>query len=202
MPRDIREVVITTANSDATVHIAPMGIWQSGEEHVAIAPYRPSHTLDNLLRDCRAVINCCDDVRIFAGCLTGRRDWPVCALSGAAAGPAWRLQAALSHSEVQMVDYQPDAQRPVCLCTVHRHVNHAPFSGFNRAQAAVLEAAILLSRRQLLAPEKIEREIEYLRIAIDKTAGERELQAWAWLMEALDDWRRGRRGKQRSVHDE
>lgn len=192
MSRHIREVVITTANSDGTVHIAPMGIWQSGGEQVAIAPFRPSRTLDNLLRDCRAVINCCDDVRIFAGCLTGRRDWPVHVLSGATGDTGWRLQAALSHSEVQMVDYQPDAERPVCLCTVHRQVNHSPFSGFNRAQAAVLEAAILLSRRQLLAPEKIDSEIEYLRIAIDKTAGERELQAWSWLMEALDDWRRGK----------
>jgi hypothetical protein len=37
----------------------------------------------------------------------------------------------------------------------------------------------------MLPPEKIEREIAYLRIAIDKTAGRRERQAWNWLMEKI-----------------
>jgi len=32
---------------------------------------------------------------------------------------------------------------------------------------------------------KLEAELEYLKIAIDKTAGEAELQAWGWLMEAI-----------------
>ena len=38
----------------------------------------------------------------------------------------------------------------------------APFRGFNRAQAAVVEAAILVSRLHMLPPDKIEREIGYL----------------------------------------
>jgi hypothetical protein len=53
----------------------------------------------------------------------------------------------------------------------------------------VVEAAILVSRLHMLPPEKIEREIAYLQIAIDKTAGPRERQAWAWLMERIAEHR-------------
>jgi hypothetical protein len=49
----------------------------------------------------------------------------------------------------------------------------------------VIEAAILVSRLHLLPAEKIATEVGYLTIAIEKTAGPREQQAWQWLMEAI-----------------
>ncbi len=70
-------------------------------------------------------------------------------------------------------------------CRVLRTVSHAPFKGFNRAQAAVIEAAILVSRLRLLPREKIEREMHYLEIAIGKTASADELEAWNWLVDAV-----------------
>lgn len=45
----------------------------------------------------------------------------------------------------------------------------------------MLEAAILVSRLHRLPAEKVQLEMEYLRIAVDKTAGEREREAWGWL---------------------
>jgi uncharacterized protein len=68
---------------------------------------------------------------------------------------------------------------------VLRIVSHAPFLGFNRAQAAVIEAAILVSRLDMLPREKVEQEIAYLEIAIAKTAGDAEREAWGWLMERV-----------------
>jgi hypothetical protein len=62
---------------------------------------------------------------------------------------------------------------------------HAPFLGFNRAQSAVMEAAILVSRLHLLPAEKIASELSYLQIAVDKTAGEPEREAWGWLIAAV-----------------
>jgi uncharacterized protein len=53
-----------------------------------------------------------------------------------------------------------------------------------------LEAAILISRLGMLPLAKIESEMDYLRIGLEKTAGERELEAWGWLMEALEKFRR------------
>jgi hypothetical protein len=41
----------------------------------------------------------------------------------------------------------------------------------------------------MLPPEKIEAELKYLEIAISKTAGAREQEAWGWLMERIAAWR-------------
>lgn len=65
---------------------------------------------------------------------------------------------------------------------------HAPFRGFNRAQAAVVEAAILVSRLHLLPEHKIRSELKYLAIAISKTAGENERTAWQWLLEKVENY--------------
>jgi hypothetical protein len=62
---------------------------------------------------------------------------------------------------------------------------HSAFWGFNRAQAAVIEGAVLVSRLHLLPQEKITTELAYLQIAIERTAGPEELEAWSWLIEAV-----------------
>jgi hypothetical protein len=61
--------------------------------------------------------------------------------------------------------------------------------GFNRAQAAVLELAILVSRLPMLPQEKIDTEIKYLEIALEKTAGKDEIEAWGWLMDRISEYR-------------
>lgn len=146
-------------------------------------PFRPSTTLDNLLETGCAVINYCDDVRIFAGCLTGRRDWP---LTDAECIEGKVLADTLAHSEVEVVRVEEDELRPKLFCKSMHTVNHAPFTGFNRAQFSVLEAAILVSRLGMLPQAKIDSELAYLRIGLDKTAGPRELEAWSWLMEVIE----------------
>jgi hypothetical protein len=181
----ILETIVTTQNSEGVVHIAPMGIHVEGDSFI-ILPFRPSTTLNNFLETKVGVINYCDDVRVFAGCLTGRRDWP---LSPAQEISGKVLECALAHSEVEIERIEENATRPKLFCkTVHTAI-HAPFKGFNRAQFAVLEAAILISRLELLPLQKIESEIEYLRIGLEKTAGERELEAWGWIMEVLENFK-------------
>lgn len=182
----IYETIVTTLTKDGGVHVAPMGIWEQ-EGFIVIAPFRPSATLDNLMRERQAVINFTDDVRVFAGCLTGRRDWlvqPARAIRGGV------LRQALAHKEVEVVTVQDDTVRPRFYCRVLHEENHAPFRGFNRAQAAVLEAAVLVSRLHLLPADRIDREIEYLRSAVEKTAGPQEQEAWDWLMERIAQYRR------------
>ena len=87
--------------------------------------------------------------------------------------------------------HRDDPQRPRFHCRVVHAETHAPFRGFNRAQAAVIEAAILVSRLGMLPAEKVDRAVEYLKIAIDKTAGPRERQAWEWLMQRIAEHRSG-----------
>jgi hypothetical protein len=133
-----------------------------------------------------AVLNYCDDVRVFAGCLTGRRDWP---LMVAEKIKGQVLQCALAHTELELLRIEDDPTRPRLFCKAVHAVNHAPFKGFNRAQYSVLEAAILISRLNMLPLAKIETEIDYLRIGFEKTAGDREVEAWGWLMTVIEKFK-------------
>ena len=177
----IRETIVTTADPAGKVHIAPIGIIAEGNDWI-IAPFRPSTTLDNLKAVPFAVANYTDDVRVFAGCLTGRHEWPTTA---GEVVPVPRLAAALAHAELAVDAVTEDAQRPRFRCRVVHRAAHAPFQGFNRAKAAVVEAAILVSRLDMLPREKVEQEIAYLQIAVDKTAGPAEQEAWSWLMDKI-----------------
>ena len=181
----INETIITTLNEDGSVHIAPMGMRRENDYFV-IAPFKPSTTLNNLERSGQAVINMTDDVRIFAGCLTGHYDWPTVDTSVI---DGKRLEAALSHVEIEVVRQEGDDVRPVFYCSEKHQETHAPFMGLNRAKAAVLEAAVLVSRLHMLPDVKIDNEIVYLQIAIDKTASEPELEAWGWLMNRIRTFR-------------
>lgn len=181
----IYETVVTSLDANDVPHIAPFGIREQ-EGQVLIAPFRPSSSLDNLLLHRCAVVNLTDDVRVFAGALTGRRDWP---LVSAQQVHGVVLESALTHRELELVEVREDALRPELVFKVVHEVQHRPFRGFNRAQAAVIELAVLVSRLHMLPMEKIDAEMAYLAIAIEKTAGERETQAWQWLVERIENFK-------------
>ncbi|KMZ12988.1 DUF447 family protein [Candidatus Burkholderia humilis] len=158
-----------------------------------LAPFRPSTTFDNVVATRCAVVNFTTDVRVFAGCVTGtKRDWPTVVATTVA---SVRLAQTLAHTELRLSEVHDDETRPTLrMECVHRET-HASFHGFNRAQAAVVEGAILVSRLFMLPREKVDSEIDYLRIAIDKTTGDDEREAWQWLMQAIES----HRAKDRSV---
>jgi uncharacterized protein len=184
MPR-IVETIVTTANEKGEVHIAPLGLIEAGE-HWIIGPFKPSKTLDNLRANPFACASHTDDVRVFAGCVTGRKTWP---LVPAAKIKGGRLATCLSHWELKVDKIVEDDLRPKFFCKVVHQENHAAWQGFSRAQAAVLELAVLTTRLNMLPPEKVESELKYLEIAITKTAAPREHEAWGWLMEKIIAWR-------------
>ena len=173
----IREAIVTTVNAQGESHIAPLGLIAEGEAWI-LAPFHPSTTLDNLRQAPFAVANFTDDVRIFAGCLTGRRDWPLVPASVVAVP---RLAATLSHLELVVVETREHELRPRFVCRVAYQASHAPFQGFNRAQAAVIEAAVLVSRLHMLPRAEVEAELARLEIIVGKTAGPAEGEAWDWL---------------------
>lgn len=177
----IRETIVSTMDAAGQVHFAPLGIIADGDGWI-IAPFYPSTTLNNLRAVPFAAANFADDVRIFAGCLTGRSQWPTAPCEQIKVP---RLGGTLAHAELAVTHVVDDEQRPRFHCRVLCVVTHAPFGGFNRAQAAVIEAAILVSRLRMLPREKVEREIAYLETAVNKTASAVEQEAWDWLMEAV-----------------
>lgn len=184
----IRETIVSTVNGDGRVHFAPLGIIADDAGWI-IAPFHPSTTLSNLRVVPFAVANFTDDVRVFAGCLTGRGEWPAANCEGFAVP---RLAGALAHAELAVTHTAEDEQRPRFHCRVVRNGTHGAFKGFNRAQAAVIEAAILVSRLEMLPRDKVEREIAHLEIAVGKTASAREEEAWNWLVEAMKSFHAGR----------
>jgi hypothetical protein len=185
MNDQIFETVVTTCSPAGVVHVAPMGVRWRGER-VVLKPFRPSTTLDNILTTRLAVLNLVDDVRVFAGCVTGRRGFATVDVQRAGEPRAVRLACALEHLLLRLDEADEDPERPTLgLLRVH-DARHAPWRGFNRAQAAVIEGAVLVSRLRMLPPEKVATEMRYLQIAIDKTAGDSEREAWGWLLEAVE----------------
>lgn len=188
----IRETIVTTISAEGRPHIAPMGATPIPGGWL-LQPFRPSTTLENFLSTRCGVVNFTDDARVFAGCVTKRQtDW--------ATVPADKVQSVrlasdliLACDEVEITDVGDDSQRPKLTCmSVHsRCITHRPFRGLNRAVAAVLEGSVLVSRLNMLPPEKIDQEFAYLQIAIDKTAGPHELEAWGWLTDAVAAHRTG-----------
>lgn len=184
----IAETVVTTSDAEGNVHIAPLGLIKD-DAYWIIAPFKPSRTLDNLRAVPFAAASQSDDVRVIAGCVTGRKDWPVTPTSKI---PGGRLSECCAHWELKVERIEEHEQRPRFFCKQVHIENHAPWMGFNRAKAAVLELAVLTTRLKMLPPEKVESELKYLEIAISKTAGPAEQEAWGWLMEKVDRWQRER----------
>ena len=172
---------MTTLAEDGTPHCAPMGISEVND-HFIIKPFKPSATYENLKRHRQCSINYTDDVRVFAGSLTGRRQWATLSCQQI---EGEYLSQALAHTELEIISFDDSDSRATFKGAIICDVTHAPFRGFNRAQSAVIDAAILVSRLTMLPVEKIQQEIAYLSIAVEKTAGERELEAWSWLMDKI-----------------
>jgi uncharacterized protein len=181
----IRECIVTTLNAAGEPHLAPLGLIEDGDRWI-VAPFRPSTTLHNLELCPKATASFIDDAEIFAGFVTGNRDF---ALESVPGWPAPRLAAALSHAELEVESVVADELRPRFCCAVRRVEAHRPFLGMNRAKAAVLEAAILVTRLHMLSHEKIDSEIAYLKIAIEKTAGPIERAAWDRIMTRIEKHR-------------
>lgn len=173
----ILETIVTTRNPDGSPHLVPFGLHVE-DDHLVVAPFRPSPTIANLEAHPFLAAAAPADVRVIAGCVTGRRDWPVAPCERV---EGVRLADAYAHAELEVVGREDDPVRPRFRCRVVHQAMHRPFIGYNRAQGAVIEAAILSTRLHMLPPDKIRGEMAYLAIAIAKTAGPRELEAWGWI---------------------
>ena len=179
----IHEVIVTTISNKGTVHIAPMGI-RFIDKQVIISPFKPSTTLNNIIENNIATINFIDDVRVFAGIVSRyKKDWELSARTNLEIVP--NLTLTNTFYNVAVNEYQEDDKRPDIICDIKNSEIIKPFLGFNRAQFSVIEAAVLLSRLGMIPMEKIDREIEYLKIGIDKTAGPHELEAWGWIQDKI-----------------
>ena len=183
----IHEVIVTTINKDKKVHIAPMGVkilQSDSKKLVQVSPFKPSQTLNNILETKIATVNFIDNVKVFSGIVTGeKKDWELGVLDDKFAP---HLQDTNTHMNVEAIEDHDDSVRPRIICEVINEQIHRPFLGFNRAQFSVIELAVLSTRLGRIDDNKIKDEMKYLKIGIDKTAGENEKEAWEWIEKKIN----------------
>jgi len=181
----IVETIVTTVAQDGEVNCAPMGVeWNpdAEPESIVLKPFLETATYRNVLATRAAVVNLIDDVRVFAKAAIGNPAYqtvPAQAVRGVVLADAcsWR------ELEVTAIDSTPPRSR-IDTRTVHRQIRRE-FVGFNRARHAVLETAIYATRVHLLPREFLLGEVERLQVIVDKTAGPREFEAMALLVEYI-----------------
>ena len=149
-----------------------------------ISPFIPSKTFLNLKENPYAVINFTDDVNIFADALLGKKNFKIQSTKKI---KSFYLKKALSYMEVKVINFIESKVRPKFECKIIKETSISSFKGFNRAQLSVIEAAILVSRINILPMKKIIKEINYLKIAIEKTAGKNEKIAWNKLIKKINN---------------
>ena len=148
-----------------------------------ISPFIPSKTYLNLKENPYAVINFTDDVNIFVDTLLGKSNFKIKSTKEI---KSFYLENTLSYVEVKVTKFIENKIRPKFECKILKETSLGSFKGFNRAQLSVIEAAILVSRIKILPVTKIKKEINYLKIAVDKTAGKKEKIAWTKLIKKIN----------------
>ena len=178
----IYELIVVSEDPQGNPHVATFGIRRRAGQ-VLIAPYKPSTSLDNLLNQKVATLNMTDDVRVFAGALTNHHCWQL-----SRRNEAWLLDSALSYQRLALHHVEQDEVRPRLYFDVIENAQLGSFAGYNRAQHAVIELSVLVSRLHLLPISEIKQEMQSLQRVVEKTAGEREWQAWQWLVDKIAEY--------------
>ena len=181
----VRETIVTTKNIDGTTKVSPLGIYID-KTKLKIRPFKPSASLDNILRNRSGVINYIDDVRIFAACITKTNINIEFELAKKI--DCSRIKNAISHTEFIVDEIENDSDRPTIICKPVNEEMHNFYYGLNRAKSSVIELCILASRLGIIENSKIKNEIKYLEIAIEKTAGEAEIEAWNCVLKYINNY--------------
>jgi hypothetical protein len=175
------EGVVTTLNADGSPHIAPMGpIVDRNFERLLLRPFRTSVTYQNLKRAGQGVLHVTDDVELIARAAVGRLEAlpplrRADGVDGVIIADACRWYA----FRVESLD-DSDQRTAIAARVVDRgHLRE--FFGFNRAKHAVIEAAILATRIELLEAQMIFDEFERLASPVVKTGGIEECRAFEFL---------------------
>lgn len=180
----ILEGLVTTQNADQSLHVAPMGpLVDSSLTHFTLRPFQTSQTFANLQRTREGVLHVTDDVELLAQAAINRLQGKP-AVQPATVVRGYVLTGACRWFEFRIRVGDLSEARARLECDVVHQGQLRDFFGLNRAKHAVVEAAILATRRHLLPPDELAAELQRLRPLVDKTGGESEHRAFA-LLEAF-----------------
>ena len=181
----IIEGLITTWNHDGTTNIAPQGpIVLVPGERLLLRPWSGSRTYDNLWRDRCGVFHLTDDVLLLAETAIGEpRVAP--ALVPATMIDGMALADSLESWELVIDEATEQGPRSEMTARIVNRVIRRVSAGWNRAQFAVIEAAILATRLHVIAAPVVRADLERWSTVVEKTGGEREHAAFELLSEYI-----------------
>ncbi len=169
----IIEVLLSTLDEAGRPNFAPMGVvW--GEDELVVRPFRDSHTCRNLLATGCAVASVTDDVLAFVESALGD---PTLPHFPARVVPGVVYSDACYWRELRVVSAAGSRQRADVRCQVVQRGWQRDFLGFNRARAAIIEAAILATRLKMLDPAGVQAALDQYETIVIKTGDRRERDA-------------------------
>jgi hypothetical protein len=181
----ILEGLMTTLNADETPNISPMGPHvDAAMTSLVLRPYRTSTTYQNLKRTGEGVFHVTDNVEMLSRAAVGKLD-PLPELRRADSVQGFILADACRWYAVRVKSLDDRTERTEIVCDVVDAGRQREFFGFNRAKHAVVEAAILATRTKILPRDEILAEMRRLAVIVDKTAGDAERRAFAFLDEFI-----------------
>lgn len=179
----ILEGICTTLNADGSLNIAPMGpVVDEALSSFLFRPFTSSTTYQNLKRSKVGVFHVVDDVLLIARLVTDTLHLQP------ATFPAVRVAAHVLEDccrwyEFEVLSIDDSRPRTEIQTRVVNVGRRREFWGLNRAKHAVLEAAILATRLHLLPRQEVESQLAHLHSAVEKTAGEKEREAFELIVE-------------------
>lgn len=180
------EGLLSTVGPEGNPHVAPMGprfAHGEGDDTFELAPFQGSSTLNHLLAHPQGVFHVSDQVLMFAQTILGEAnpDW-----IQAEKIQGWVISSACRALEFTVVQADLSERRPRLTCRVEHRRTLREMGAFNRARHAVIEAAILASRRHLLPVEELAGQMAALVPLIEKTGGPEEKTAFNLLQGLVD----------------
>jgi len=177
----ILEGIVTTLNADGTVNISPMGpAVDPSMTRLVLKPYQTSTTYQNLKRTGQGVFHVTDDVELLAQTAVGAAD-PLPPMHDAHMVEGRILSDACRWYAFRVRTLDDRLERTEIVCDVVEFGTLRDFFGFNRGKHAVVEAAILATRVDLLPAAQIVSEFERLKVLVEKTGGPAEARAFELL---------------------
>ena len=182
----ILESIVTTADGAGNVNVAPMGpeVGDDTFTRLALKPFRSSRTFANLRETGVAVVHVTDDVELIARSATST------ILGDGLVEPLldrwFKLIDCCRWFALEVESWDDDPRRPTAFCRIVHQGEQRPMFGLNRGKHAVVEAAILATRVDLLGREEVQRQLRDLAPLVAKTGGPSEHRAWRMLESFVD----------------
>lgn len=179
----ILEGIVSTLNEDGSLNVKPMGpkLDSSWPRRFLLRPYRTSVTYRNLQERGQGVLHITDDVLLLTKAILGQLRPDELATREADRVRGRILLNSCRYFEFEAIAFDNSQDRAAIWAETVAEGQLRDFFGFNRAKHAVIEAAILATRVDLLPLPEIWDEYRRLAVPVEKTGGEAEFQAFALL---------------------